>query len=215
MNFFLLDGNLPFTTSLTLMLMIAILEGVMLVIGFGLSNILDSLLPDLDIDADLDAADLGVLSRFLAWLRIGEVPALMVLILFLTFFGLIGISSQLAIHNMIGEILPWYIAIAPVFVLTLPVVRVTAGWLRVFAVRDETDAIKTEDFLGKLAIITIGTATKGSPAEAKFSDRHGTTHYIMIQPDDDSVFQQGDKILITEKLGAVYNGIKNPNTLLN
>lgn len=71
------------------MLLIAVLEGVTTILGMGLSSILESLMPevdmDLDIDADMDGADIqpsSPLTRMLSWLRIGQVPVLVLLVIF-------------------------------------------------------------------------------------------------------------------------------------
>ena len=49
-EFLTASANLPFTVALTVMLFIAFLEGVGTVLGFAFSSLLDSLLPDIDID---------------------------------------------------------------------------------------------------------------------------------------------------------------------
>jgi Inner membrane protein YqiJ, N-terminal len=67
MTFLLQDGNQLFTGALVLMFMIALLEGVMTLIGVGISDLLDNLLPDFDVDADMpDTAANGGLTRLLA-----------------------------------------------------------------------------------------------------------------------------------------------------
>ncbi|MEZ5581571.1 MAG: DUF1449 family protein [Candidatus Competibacteraceae bacterium] len=38
-------------------------------------------------------------------------------------------------------------------------------------------------FIGRVAVITLGTAGYDSPAQAKLRDQHGQTHYIMTAPD--------------------------------
>ena len=46
--------------ALTIMLLLGLIEGIGMVIGLGISDLIDGLLPDFDVDADLDIdADLG------------------------------------------------------------------------------------------------------------------------------------------------------------
>ena len=133
MAFFLQDGNQLFTGALVLMLMIAVLEGVMMLIGVGISDMLDNLLPDMDID--LDAPDTeagGVLTKVLGWLRFGEVPALILLVAFLVAFGISGLLIQMFSESLFGILLPGWLLAIPVVFLALPQVRFVGNLLRNF-----------------------------------------------------------------------------------
>ena len=216
MAFFLEDGNVIFSSALALMLMIAVLEGVLTVIGFGMSHVLDGILPDLDINPDIpDGAQLGGLSKFLAWLRIGQVPAIVLLVTFLTCFGVVGISIQLTANSIIGTTLPSILAVIAAFIISLPFIRGVNGVLQKIAIKDETAAMSTSSFVGQVATITLGEATQGSPAEARFTDRFGTTHYVMVQPDSAEVLKQGESVLLVEQNGATFTAILNTNNQLS
>ncbi len=211
--------NYAFTVALGLMLVIAVMEGVASFVGAGLSDFLDSLLPDLEIDVDLDvgAADASpsAFTRFLGWLRVGRVPMLILLIIFLTAFGLIGLSLQSAVHGVSGGYLPGWIAVVPAMFLALPVVRVLGAAMAYILPNDETDAVSEASFIGRIAVITLGAASLGSPAEAKLTDEHGHTHYVMVEPDMESAeFPQGTAVLLTERHGAVFRGILSSNEAL-
>ena len=132
--------NLPFSVALGLMLAIAVLEGVGMLFGAGLSGALESVAPDfdIDVDADIDAdagADLPALSQFLGWLRVGEVPILILLIVFLTSFGLGGLIVQGLVHTSMGTYLSMPFASLAAFGLALPSVRVFGGLLALGLVR--------------------------------------------------------------------------------
>ncbi|QIL90611.1 YqiJ family protein [Microbulbifer harenosus] len=207
MAFFLQDGNQLFTGALVLMLMIAVLEGVMTLIGAGISDMLDNLLPDVDLDTpDTEAG--GVLTKLLGWLRFGEVPALILLVAFLVGFGVTGLLIQMIVDSLFGLLLPGWLLAVPVFMLALPQVRFVGNLLRRFAVGDETEAVGRKSFVGRVAVITIGEAAPGSPAEARFSDEFGTTHYVMVEPDDGETFSQGEKVLLVEDCGARFRVIR-------
>ncbi len=166
--------NYAFTVALGLMLVIAITEGVASMIGAGLSEFLDSLLPDLDVDVDLEigATEVGssAFTRLLGWLHVGRVPMLMLLIVFLTAFGLIGLVMQAFVHGVIGFYLPGLIAVIPAMFLAVPMVRVLGGAMAYIMPSDETEAVSEQSFIGRIAVITLGAATLGSPAEAKLTD---------------------------------------------
>ncbi|SDK45733.1 YqiJ family protein [Microbulbifer yueqingensis] len=208
MEFLLQDGNLLFTAALVLMLMIAVMEGVMTLIGVGISDLLDNLLPDFDLNADMPDSTGGGLTRLLGWLRFGEVPALILLVAFLVGFGVTGLLVQMFAESLFGFLLPAWLVAIPVFLLALPQVRAVGNFLRRFAVGDETEAVGRSSFVGRVAVITIGEAAAGSPAEARFSDEFGTIHYVMVEPDGDEIFSQGEQVLLVEERGARFRVIR-------
>jgi hypothetical protein len=178
------------------------------------------LLPDIDIDVDVDLdADGAVsgnsLTRLLGWLRIGQVPVLILLIILLTSFGLIGLGIQSVAHGAVGFMLPGWIASVPALIVSLPVVRVLGGGLAKVMPKEETDAVSEASFIGRVAVITLGSARSGSPAEARLKDEHGQVHYIMVEPDSDKeAFEQGSTVLLVKQESAVFKAIQNTNEAL-
>ncbi len=207
--FLLQDSNQLFTGALILMLLIAVLEGVMTLIGVGLSDFLDNLLPDFDLNTDVPDTGLsGGLTKLLGWLRFGEIPALILLVAFLVTFGVAGLLFQMFAEAFFGSLLPSGLIAIPVFFVTLPLVRVLGNIMRKFAVGDETEAIGRDTFVGRMATITLGEATTGSPAEARFSDEFGTTHYVMVEPyDEGEKYSQGQQVVLVEEYGASFRVI--------
>ena len=218
-DFLLATENLPFTVALSVMFGIAFLEGVTVLMGFALSGMLDTLLPDMDFDIEADLySELEApspFSRLLSWLRVGKVPMLMLLIIFLTAFGLIGLALQSILHSSFDFLLPNWLMSIPATVLALPVVRVFGGVLNRFMPNDETDAVSIDSLVGRVATITLGTAASGSAAEARVRDVHGTTHYVMVEPDvaSDS-FSTQSSVLLVRNEGAIFKAITNPNPAL-
>lgn len=219
--FLLSNQNLPFAIALSLMLAIALLEGVTTLIGAGLSDLLDSMLPDMDLDLDMDAdadADIhasGLFAKLLSWFRVGQVPVLMLVIVFLTAFGLIGLFCQSMSLRILGHMLPGMLASVPALFATLPLVRICGGMLARIIPKDETESVSEDSFVGRVAIITLGRAECGKPAQARLSDQHGQAHYVMVEPDVDDVdFEQGRKVLIVRHEGAVFKAIANPSEAL-
>jgi len=210
--------------AIMVMFGIALLEGVATLLGAGLSGFLDSLLPDVDVDVDLDTDTsidgsevpaIAPLTRLLGWLRIGKVPVLVLLVVFLTGFGLIGLGMQSAMSSLTGFMLPAWIASVIVFFLALPVVRVFGGALGAVMPKDETDAVTEDSLIGRIAVITLGRAVRGGPAQAKVKDQHGLTHYVMVEPDTDGVtFNAAQSVLLIAKDGSVFKAIENTNPAL-
>lgn len=232
-SFILAEQNTPFAVALALMFFIAALEGVTTMLGVGVSGFLDSLLPDMDIDVDIDVdmdvdvdvdvdADLGApdvggghLIAMLSWLRIGQVPVLVLLIIFLTSFGLFGIFMQMAVQQMTGRLLPALPASGAAFVLALPMVRLFGGILARIIPKDETEAVSENSMIGLVAVVSMGRARTGSPAQSKLADRFGQSHYVMVEPDDpNEEFVQGDEVLLVSRHGATFIGIRNTSPAL-
>lgn len=222
--FILADQNLPFAVALALMLLIAVLEGATTVLGMGLSGILDSLMPEMDVDIDIDMdvdADAthfhptGPLTKVLSWLRIGQVPVLVLLVIFLTAFGLLGLGVQSVANRLTGHFIPSLAAVGVAFALALPMVRFFGGLLARVMPKDETEAVSEKSFIGMVAVITTGKAKKGSPAQGKLTDRYGQTHYVMIEPDEaGEEFLQGAEVLLVSQHSATFQAIRNTSSVL-
>lgn len=214
-DFLLSPANTPFVISLAVMFAFTVIEFLSASMGMGLSEMVDSLLPefdtdiDVDIDADTDLADVSgptdSLSKFLAWFRIGEVPVIMLLIVFLTGFGISGLTVQFMMVSISGVAVPRYIAVILAFLAAIPTVRFCGGFLGKYMPKDETYVVSENSFIGMVATITLGRAEAGKPAQAKFMDKHGQTHYILVEPDKSAeLFEQGEKGIIVSKNGALF-----------
>jgi hypothetical protein len=218
MNFLLASQNMPFTVALAVMLIIAFLEGAGTLLGAGIFRFIDSLLPELDIDADMDSPDFessGLFSKLLSWLRIGEVPVIMLLVIFLTAFGLIGLGLQSFAQKTLGSLLPGPFASIPAVLLGFPIVRLCGGILGKLMPKDETEAVAETSFIGRIAVITLGNASPGNPAEAKLRDKFGQTHYVMVEPDEsDERFENGTQVVLVSQQGAIFKAVRNKSDAL-
>ncbi len=212
--------NLPFTVALGLMAAIGLLEGVAALIGLGISGVLDSMLPDVDLpdidaDADFDLHAGSGLTKLLGWLHVGRVPVLVLMIIFLTSFGLCGLALQWFASNTIGFLLPALVASIPSFLAALPCVRVAGGLLAKVIPKDETSAVSEDSFVGRVATLTLGTARRSEPAQAKLRDQFGQTHYVMVEPDEtEEEFEAGTQVLLVKRSGSIFQAIKNTSDAL-
>ena len=218
-DFFLTSGNSPFSIALALMLILAVLELISASFGMGLSEMIDSILPemDVDIDADLDVAEPGggadSMVRLLSWFRIGEVPVLILFVVFLTGFGLSGLIIQFTALQIAGRTIPALIAVVPAIMCALPTVRVLGGFMGRHMPKDETYVVSEKSFIGQVATITMGTAKQDKPAPAKLRDKHGQTHYILVVPDNpEESFEIGVKTIIVSQNGSIFKVIANTSS---
>lgn len=214
--------NLPFAVALGMMFLIGGLQTFSLLAGISLFGWIDSLLPDFDLPdagADLegaiDAAAHGSwIGDIFAWLNFGKVPAIMTFLLFLFLFACIGFNLQLFIASLGLGLLPAAVAAPLSFIACIyPIKWGNAIMARVIP-KDETMAVSRQTFVGRVATITIGTATHTRAAEAKLKGPLGRTHYIMVLADSEGIeFKQGDPVLLVSAREATFTAIpvSNPN----
>lgn len=214
MNALLLSGNAPFVVAIGLMVAIGVLEGLALMMGFGLSEAADHLLvTHFAIDhVDSGGGGATVFGQFLGWLHVGRVPLLVLLVLFLMGFGIIGLALQGLLGATIGYLLPAPLAAILVAPAALPFVRTTGGLIGRYFPHDETTAISEVDFIGRVATVTGAEASAGNAAEARLVDESGQPHYLRVEPDDSQQrLVRGDAVLIVSRAsGSLYRAIPNP-----
>jgi hypothetical protein len=208
--------NLPFSVSLAVMLALAMLEGVGMLVGAGLFSFIDNLLPDIDIDADLpDVESPGVVSQVLGWFLIGKVPFVVVFIVLLTTFGIAGYIVQSSVQSLTGSLIPALLASPMAMLMALPATRLSVAGIARIMPRDETEAVSSDSFVGRVAVITTGNARAGYAAQARLRDEHGQTHYVMVEPDSaKEQLPQGSEVLLIKKQGVHFTAIINPNPVL-
>ena len=198
--------TVPFAVAIGLTLAIAVIELAGLVFGAQPSAVVDSALPD--FDADIGDMELGPLSQTLSWLSFGKLPALVVLILITSSFGLTGFAVQEALRQTIGFALnPWIASIPAAFGAAFVTRHLGLAIARIMP-KEETDAVSTKAFVGRVATVFRGVAGPGSPAEAKLTDIHGKTHYLLIEPDEgEAAMPEGSEVVIIRQEGPVYRAI--------
>lgn len=202
MEFLLAGPNIVFTVALGLLALLLVLEFA----GSGFSDMVESMFPDVDGDLP-EAGDVSLPSQFMSWLRSGRVPMLMVFAVFLGVYGAGGLLLQHAAALLFGNPMPMLLASAVMLPLSLPFVRFGSAVLARFMPRDETAVLSQDDLIGRIAIIVTGHARKGFPAQAKLRDEFRTTHYLMVEPDEDGIeLRQGEEVALMSRRGAVYVG---------
>lgn len=178
-------ANLPFSVALLVMLMIGAVEAL----GLGASSV------HLDVHADMDGG-----GDLLGWLGIGRVPLLMLLVVFLALFGLIG----LAVQQFAGPLSLW-VAVPAAAIGALPLTGLGARGLARIVPGDETTAVSLDSLVGRRGTITIGTARRGSPAQARVADIHGQIHHVMVEPyDDDQSIGEGETVRLDRRDGHIF-----------
>lgn len=186
-------GSGAFVSALVLMLFI----GAVQLLGLGGDWAeLDS---DIDGDASID---------MLGWLGFGQVPLLILLVVFLSIFGVLGLCVQQAAHDRLGTALGGWIAVPAVALASLPLTGLAVRGIARLLPRDLTTAVPIESLIGTTARIVIGRAAPGSPARAQAHDAYGQVHYVMVEPDSPGQsFEQGEAVLLIRREGETFRAI--------
>lgn len=202
MEFLLSEGNWLFSAALVVVLGIGVLELVGLLVGGSLSSMLDGVIGDVPEAGGL------------AWLHVGRLPLLVILVLFLTAFSFLGFALQGVASAVVGQDLPALAASPLALVGSLPATRAVGSALLRIVPRDESAAIAASSFVGRTATLTTGEARQGKSAEARFQDEYGQTHYVMVEPAPKSPnLHAGERVLLLRELSAGrYQAIPNPIT---
>lgn len=204
-QFLLHHANSAFFVALVAMLAMAIVELISSLAGASISEVIDSALPDIDLDIDVDSAvDTPILA--LDWLNFGRVPFLVLIVLFLTDYSLSGYLIQLLWNILFSSLIP----LLPAALLALvPAVLLTHAFGRVIGrILPSTlsTAVDAKSLEGCIAKITIGTARPNSPAEAKTSDRFGNPHYVRVVPaDPGKEYAAGTQVVLIELEQGVFS----------
>jgi len=213
LDFFFSDLNLPYTLALTLVVAIALLEGIVFLIGFSFSSLLDELF-SIDIEVEPRSFSFS-LSSILGWLHYHRLPFLVWSILLLCSFGVVG-----SILNFIF-VIPLFVSLPISFVCTIFITRYLAESIVKIIPKNESSAISLSSFSGQVATITIGKASKGNAAEAVFHDQFNQKHYVLVEPEcKEQIFEQGKQVILVEKLTNSWLAIElfdtksNPDTSL-
>lgn len=203
-------SNFTFSIALLLCLFIGVLELILLLLG-GSSSFFEQFLPD--GLSDVNQADISIepsnnfFIQFLEWLYLGKVPLLIWLIIFLTAYGLTGLILQnIFFHLTEHYFSAWLIAPASLF-LCMPIVRFSAKFIAKIIPKDETTAIYSDELIGLTAHIILGEAKPNSPAQAKVKDQFGQTHYVLVEPELDTIFYQGQDVILTQKTKIGFQAI--------
>jgi hypothetical protein len=203
-SLFTAPETLPFGVGFGLIVGIALFEGLGMLVSMSPSNLIDDWLPDVSGD--------GALDRVLGWLHVGRVPALVLLLLFLTGYVLFGYGLQMVAHGLFGGYLPAWMAGLLAVPSGMATVRGLGSLIAHIVPRDETSAVSEQSLAGGGGGAPAGAPRRGLAAQARVRDALGRSHYLMVEPDiDDEVFEEGAQVLIVRKAGAFYRCIANPH----
>lgn len=185
-----------------MMVALGIVELAALLIGFSLTERAGGLLVGhFGLDhADSDA-DIGAVGQCLAWLHVGRVPMLVVLTLILLGFSVGGLSLQYVVHACFGVMLSPSVAAVIAMPGALIITRHFGGLIGKYVPAVQSSALSEAEFVGSVAQIVTGIASKGMPTQARLVDRYGQPHYVRVEPRNEGMsLAKGMKVVLVEQI---------------
>ncbi|QUM77443.1 YqiJ family protein [Moritella sp. 24] len=201
LTFFLSDINLPYTVAISIVFLFTLIEILGLLIGLSLLEMLDNVSPfEFNSDTSVTVSS-GGLNGALDWLCISKLPLFIWLILSFTVFAVSGFMINFVMLSVFEWQPSLLISIPISITLTMLFMHTLGSKLAQWLPLRDSSAVSTAEFNGKLARVTIGTATKGNPAEAVLVDDFQQKHYLMVEPAyEHEKFTQGTEVVVVEKL---------------
>lgn len=195
-NFVTAEPNLLFSIAFMIVALLLIIEILGQVVGLSFGQLLDGS-ADTDISADASAS--SFFAQIFSWLGMKKLPMLVWLVLFLISFAVAGMAINFASLSVFNSFSPSWLSSCGALIFSGFSCRYLGNGLAKLIPKEETSAITTDSFAGRLAQITVGTAKKGLPAEAVFKDEFQQKHYVMVEPIDDEEFPQGSNVVLVSK----------------
>lgn len=150
---------------------------------------------ELDIAPDAIAAPSG--NSPLGWLGLGKMPMLIWLATLFMSFGVAGVALQgIAVATLGGPIPALLAAVPCAFAAIWFTGRFGALFARLLP-KTESQSVSKRQLGRRKGTVTQGTATRGTPAEVRVTDRYGNTHYLRAEPMRDAdTIAQGTEVLV-------------------
>jgi len=198
--------NLPFLIAFGSLAVIAVLQ---------LTNLSEAIEGATEFEAPdgLEVAGFG--EALTTLLGLGRVPLLIWLAMLLFVFGTTGVIGQAALASTLGAPLSAGWAALAAGAAALPLNSIAVRPLAAIMPKDETTAVRLDALVRRDAEIQIGTARPGSPARAKVVDVHGQSHFVMVEPHDQTQeLNAGDTVLLVRREGQTFYGVHYESPLL-
>lgn len=196
--FFTDTANLPFLWALVVLVAISFV----VIVGALLGAIH---LPEADGDLDVDWSHGHLGGNVLEFVGGTAMPLSMLLVVSSSTFFLVGYTTQMIVRSATGAFLSGWVVIAPALIVTILVCRSVGKLAHRSHLKMHTESVSDAEFLGRIATVCQGTARFGLPAQAKFRDQFGRTHYVLVEPrDGQSVYQEGTEVVLYERSGPKF-----------
>jgi Inner membrane protein YqiJ, N-terminal/Inner membrane protein YqiJ, OB-fold len=197
----------PFAVAAAIMVALGGIELITTLVGFSISQFVgDGVAVDADSHHGLDGLFL--------WINAGRLPLLILIILALGVFSIGGFLLQGIAHS-VGTAVPVAIAALVAAAGSIPVIRSTSRGLARIIPRDETYAVSDADFVGKVALVSIGPLDQGLPGRVRLKDVFGNWHTVAARASPDSeALPVGASVLLVDRDIKSFIAISAPADLI-
>jgi hypothetical protein len=197
----------PFAIAAAIMMALGAIELLTTLVGFSLAELVGK---DVAVEAD---SHTGLGGLFL-WINAGRLPLLILIILALGVFSIEGFLLQ-GIAHMAGGAVPVVIAAVAAAAGSIPVIRTASRGLARIIPRDETYAVSESDFVGKVAVVSIGPLDQGLPGRVRLKDVFGNWHTVAARASLDSApLPVGASVLLVDRDARSFIAISAPADLI-
>jgi hypothetical protein len=199
----------PFAVAAAIMVALGGIELLTTLVGFSISQLVGS-----DAAADVDADSHTGLGGLFLWINAGRLPLLILFILALGVFSIEGFLLQ-GIAHAVGTAVPVAIAALAAAACSIPVIRTASRGLSRIIPRDETYAVSDADFVGKVAVVSIGPLDQGLPGRVRLKDVFGNWHTVSARASPDSpALAVGASVLLVDRDARSFIAISAPDDLI-
>jgi hypothetical protein len=197
----------PFAIAAAIMMALGAIELLTSLVGISLADFFGK---DTPVETDSHS---GLGGLFL-WINAGRLPLLILIILALGVFSIEGFLLQ-GVAHMIGGTVPVAIAALAAAAGSLPIIRTTSRGLSRIIPRDETYAVSEADFVGKVAVVSIGPLDQGLPGRVRLKDVFGNWHTVAARASLDSApLPVGASVLLVDRDARSFIAISAPADLI-
>jgi hypothetical protein len=197
----------PFAVAAAIMVALGGIELLTTLVGFSVSQLVG-------LDASVEADSHHGLDGLFLWINAGRLPLLILIILALGVFSIEGFLLQGIAHS-IGAAVPVVIAALVAAAGSIPVIRATSRGLARIIPRDETYAVSDADFIGKVALVSVGPLDQGLPGRVRLKDVFGNWHTVAARASPDSTaLPVGASVLLVDRDAKSFIAISAPADLI-
>jgi len=197
----------PFAVAAAIMVALGGIELMTTLVGVSIGQLFGQ-------DASVDADSHHGLDGLFLWINAGRLPLLMLIILALGVFSIGGFLLQGIAHS-VGTAVPVSIAALVAAAGSIPVIRSTSRGLSRIIPRDETYAVSDADFIGKVALVSVGPLDQGLPGRVRLKDVFGNWHTVAARASPDSqALPVGASVLLVDRDAKIFIAISAPADLI-
>jgi hypothetical protein len=197
----------PFAVAAAIMATLGGIELLSMLVGLSIGELVGH---DVTVEAD---SHTGLGGLFL-WVNAGRLPLLILIILALGVFSIEGFLLQ-GIAHAVGTAVPVGVAALAAVAGSIPLVRTASRGISRIIPRDETYAVSDADFVGKVAVVSIGPLDQGLPGRVRLKDVFGNWHTVSARASPSSqALPVGASVLLVDRDARSFIAISAPADLI-